>query len=78
LGLSDKGKTILLSVKKEDREILVDIGGQIIKAYRNELCPEEYYAYTTEGRERVKVMDYARRFGSMEKGITELVKELKP
>ena len=74
LGLSDKGKTILLSVNKDNREIFVDIGGQDMKVYRNELCPEEYYAYTTEGKERVKVREYAQRYGSMEAGIAELIK----
>ncbi|QEC65625.1 TraG family conjugative transposon ATPase [Mucilaginibacter ginsenosidivorans] len=75
LGLSDKGKTILLSVSKDDREIFVDIGGQDMKVYRNQLCPEEYYAYTTEGRERVKVREYAARERSMEAGIAALVRE---
>jgi conjugation system TraG family ATPase len=77
LGLSDKGKTILLSVNKDDREFFVDIGGQDMKVYRNELCPEEYYAYTTEGRERVKVQEYAQKYGSIEVGIAALVAEQK-
>lgn len=75
LGLSDKGKTILLSVNKDDREIFIDIGGQVMKVYRNELCPEEYYAYTTEGKERVKVQEYALQHGSLEAGIAALVAE---
>jgi conjugation system TraG family ATPase len=75
LGLSEKEKTILLSVKKEDREIFVGIGGQIMKVYKNELCPEEYFAYTTEGKERVKVLEYAQTYGGMEKGIEMLVSE---
>ncbi|TXI80271.1 MAG: TraG family conjugative transposon ATPase, partial [Crocinitomicaceae bacterium] len=52
LGLSEKGKSILLSVNKDNREIFVDIGSQVMKVYKNELCPEEYFAYTTEGKER--------------------------
>ncbi len=76
LGLSDKGKTILLSVNKDNREICIDIGGQVIKVYKNELCPQEYYAFTTEGKERVKVQEYAAKYGSMEKGITALVNHL--
>ena len=76
LGMSDKGKTISLSVNKDDREIFIDIGGQIQMAYKNELCPEEYYAFTTEGKERVKVMEYAQQYGSMENGIAQLVKEI--
>ena len=75
LGMNEKGKTILLSVNKDQREILIDIGGQLIKVYKNELCPEEYYAYTTEGKERVTVKEFAERYGSMEKGIEMLVKE---
>lgn len=74
LGLSEKAKTILLSVNKDNREIFIDVGGQIQKVYRNELCPEEYYAFTTEGKERVQVLEAARQEGSMEKGITMLVR----
>ena len=77
LGLSDKAKTILLSVNKDNREIFIDLGGQVSKVYKNELCPEEYYAYTTEGKERVKVLEYATKYGSMENGIAALVKDLK-
>ncbi|HEY9488836.1 MAG TPA: hypothetical protein VIQ51_10910, partial [Chryseosolibacter sp.] len=58
-------------------EILIDIGGQIIKVYKNELSPEEYFAYTTEGKERVKVQEYAAIHGSIEKGIAEMVREQK-
>lgn len=75
LGLSDKGKTILLSVNKDNREIFIDLGGQVMKVFKNELCPEEYYAFTTEGRERVQVLDYAEKYGSVQKGIEALVKE---
>ncbi|MCS3801070.1 conjugation system TraG family ATPase [Chitinophagaceae bacterium OAS944] len=75
LGMSEKGKNILLSVNKDNREIYIEIGGQIMKVFKNELCPEEYFTYTTEGRERVKVLEYAEKFGSMQKGITALVAE---
>lgn len=77
LGLSEKGKTILLSVNKDDREIFIDVGGQVQMVYRNELCAEEYYAYTTEGKERVRVLELAAQHGGMEQGITEMVKEVR-
>lgn len=77
LGMSDKGKTQVLSVNKDNREIYIDLGGQVMKVVKNELCPEEYYAYTTEGKERVKVQEYADKFGSVEKGIAALVQEIK-
>lgn len=76
LGLSDKGKNILLSVNKDDREIYIEIGGQIMKVFKNELCPEEYYAYTTDGKERVQVLAYIDRFdGNVEKALTQLLKD---
>lgn len=75
LGMSEKGKTQVLSVNKENREIYIDLGGQVMKVLKNELCPEEYYAFTTEGKERVKVLEYAEKHGSMEKGIKALVAE---
>ncbi|WP_214071881.1 TraG family conjugative transposon ATPase [Mucilaginibacter sp. dw_454] len=77
LGLSDKGKAILLSVNKDDREIFIDIGGQVMKVYRNQLSPEEYFAFTTEGKERVRVQEYAAKYGNMEKGITAIANEHK-
>lgn len=77
LGMSEKGKQQVLSVNKDDREIYIDLGGQVMKVYKNELSPEEYYAYTTEGRERVKVQEYAAAHGSIEKGIAVLVEENK-
>ncbi len=81
LGLSDKGKMILLSVNranepgKKYREVFIDLGGQSMKVYRNELSPEEYFTYSTEEKEKVKVMAYAEKYGSMEKGIQMLVRE---
>lgn len=76
LGMSEKGKTQALSVNKENREIYIDLGGHKMMVLKNELCPEEYYAFTTEGKERVKVLEYAERYGSMEKGIAAIVAEI--
>lgn len=75
LGLSDKAKQILLSVNKDQRELFIDIGGKELKVYRNELCSEEYYAYTTEGKERVQVLEYVGRYGSVQAGIEALITE---
>lgn len=75
LGMSEKGKTQSLSVNKDNREIYISIGGQNDYVVKNELCPQEYYAFTTEGKERVKVLEYAERFGGMEKGIEQLIRD---
>ena len=81
LGLSEKTKTLLLSLNRANdpdknyRELLIDQGGQSIKVYRNELSPEEYFAYTTEFSEKLKVQEYTERYGSIQAGIARLARE---
>jgi conjugation system TraG family ATPase len=83
LGLTDKEKTLILSVNKANepgkkyKEVFISLGGILSKVYRTEVSPEEYLAYTTEEREKVKVQEYASKFGSIEKGILALADELK-
>ena len=78
LGLSDKAKTLLLSLNKANaegenyREILLDQGGQHLQVYRNQLAFEEYLAYTTEESEKLVVERAAREHGSMALGIAAL------
>jgi hypothetical protein len=47
------------------------------KVYRIEVSMEEYLAYTTEESDKVRVMQYASRFGSMQRGIAALAEEIK-
>lgn len=76
LGMSEKAKTILLSVNKDNREVFIDIGGQTCKVVKNELCPEEYFTYTTEGTERVSVLELSAQHGSMQRGIEAMVEQM--
>ncbi|TCC98477.1 TraG family conjugative transposon ATPase [Pedobacter hiemivivus] len=83
LGLSDKAKTMLLSLNKANeegkqyREIFVDQGGQQMNVYRNELCLEEYLVYTTEETEKMKVEEYAARYGDIHKGVVALANDIR-
>ncbi|UOE51348.1 TraG family conjugative transposon ATPase [Mucilaginibacter sp. SMC90] len=83
LGLTDKEKAMVLSVNKANdpfrryKEVFISLGGMLSKVYRTEVSPEEYYAYTTEQSEKVKVAEYAKRFGSIEKGIAALLDDQK-
>ncbi len=83
LGLTDKEKTLILSVNKANdplkryKEVFISLGGISSKVYRTEVSPEEYFAYTTEEKEKVTVQQYALKFGSMEKGIASLAAEMK-
>ena len=83
LGLTEKEKTLILSVNKSNdpskkyKEVFISLGGMLSRVYRTEVSVEEYLAYTTEETEKVKVLRYARQFGSMQKGITALAEEIK-
>jgi conjugation system TraG family ATPase len=82
LGLTDKEKALVLSVNKANdparryKEVFISLGGMLSRVYRTEVSPEEYYAYTTEETEKVKVAAYAKKYGSIEKGIAALVNDL--
>ncbi|RQO75607.1 conjugal transfer protein TraG [Pedobacter sp. KBW06] len=82
LGLSDKAKTLLLSLNRANepgksyRELLLDQGSQCLHVYRNELSLEEYLVYTTEEREKLKVQEYASRYGGVERGVSILAAEI--
>jgi xanthine dehydrogenase iron-sulfur cluster and FAD-binding subunit A len=46
--------------------------------YRTEVSVEEYFAYTTEETEKVKVHQYAKKFdGDIKKGIAALALDLR-
>ncbi|HEY8929593.1 MAG TPA: TraG family conjugative transposon ATPase [Mucilaginibacter sp.] len=83
LGLSDKAKTLQLSVNRANepgrnyREVFIDQGGQLMRVYRNELKLDEYLTYTTEESEKLQVEQYAERYGSYEAGIQALIQHLK-
>ncbi len=78
LGLTEKEKTLVLSINKANdptkkyKEVFISLGGVLSKVYRTEVSPEEYLAYTTEEKEKMKVQAAAQRFGSIEKGIAAL------
>ena len=80
LGLDEKNKQLALSLNKSNdpnikyKEVLII---PLSKVYRVEVSMEEYLAYTTEEREKVKVQEYAKKYGSIELGIKRLAEELK-
>lgn len=82
LGLTDKEKAQILSMnrandpKRKYKEVFISLGGQYSKVYRTEVSLMEYLAYTTEESEKVKVQQYAKKYGSIQKGIAMLVMEL--
>jgi type IV secretory pathway VirB4 component len=83
LGLTEKEKALVLSINKANdpakkyKEVFISLGGMLSKVYRTEVSPEEYLTYTTEEKEKLKVMEYAKRYGNVEKGIIALAEELR-
>lgn len=83
MGLTDKDKAIILSMNRANdpklryKEVAFVLGGQNTKVYRTEVSVEEYLAYTTEESEKVKVAAYAKKYGSIQKGIAVLAEELR-
>jgi conjugation system TraG family ATPase len=83
LGLSETEKAMALSLNRANdpklkyKEVFISLGGQFSNVYRVEVSPAEYYCYTTEEKEKLKVSEYANMYGSIEKGIEELIKDKK-
>lgn len=82
LGLTEKDKALILSMNKANdpkrkyKEVTFILGSHS-KVYRTEVSLEEYYTYTTEEREKVLVQEYANKFGSIQKGIAMLAKDVR-
>ena len=81
LGLTEKEKALVLSINKANdptkkyKEVFISLGGVLSKVYRTEVSPEEYLAYTTEEKEKIKVQEAALKFGSIEKGIASITQQ---
>lgn len=69
LGLTDKEKAQVLSINLANnpnrlyKEVWIGLGGTQSAVYATEVSREEYYCYTTEETEKIKVLDTARRLG---------------
>jgi conjugation system TraG family ATPase len=84
LGLTEKEKALVLSINKANdpskkyKEVFISLGGVLSKVYRTEVSPEEYLAYTTEETEKVKLMQYAEKFGGdMQKAIFAMAESIR-
>ncbi len=82
LGLTEKEKALVLSVNKANdpvrkyKEVFISLGGMLSKVYRTEVSTEEYLTYTTEETEKMKVMQYAQKYGDIKKGIAALAMDM--
>jgi len=83
LGLTEKEKSLVLSVNKANdpllryKEVFISLGGVLSKVYRTEVSLEEYLTYTTEQTEKIKVQQYAQQLGSMQAAIAALAADMR-
>jgi conjugation system TraG family ATPase len=69
LGITDKQKAEILSVNKalepgkQYKELWVCLGSSHSKVYRLETSREEYYTYTSDQKEKMKVLQAVKKFG---------------
>lgn len=83
LGLTDKERLQVLSMNRANetgrqyKEVFISLGSRISKVYRVEVSPEEYLAYTTEEKEKMRVVQAAESLGSVEAAIQKLANEKK-
>lgn len=83
LGMTDKGRDLVLSLNiandpsRKYREVYIELGNQLMKVYAYEPSIEEYYAYSTEQTEKMKVQEYTARYGGdIRKGLAALAAEV--
>ena len=83
LGLTEKEKSLVLSVNKANdtllryKEVFISLGGALSKVYRTEVSPEEYLTYTTEQTEKIKVQQYTQQLGSMQAAVAALADQMR-
>lgn len=81
LGLSDKERDQVLSINLDNnpnrkyKEVFISLGGVKSAVYATEVSSEEYYTYTTEETEKIKLLQLAQKKGSIQMAITELANQ---
>lgn len=81
LGMTEKARDLVLSINRANepgrryREVFIDLGNTLSRVYRFEPSPEEYYAFTTEQSEKMKLEAYTERYGDIRKALSVLGQE---
>jgi len=82
-GLNDHQKAQILSLNKGHepgsryKDVYIGLGTSHSRVYRLEVSPEEYFVYTSEQKEKVRIKEYIHRFGGIKQGISALIADLK-
>jgi len=83
LGISDKQKAEVLSLNKGHepgrlyKDLWIGLGATHSRVYRLEVSEEEYYVYTSNQKEKLRVREYIKKYGEVRKGIQRLLEDLR-
>lgn len=83
LGISDKQKAEILSINKAHdpgrvyKDCWIALGPSHTKVYRLETSLEEYLSYTSDQGEKVQIEAYAKKYGSLTRGIEALAEDMR-
>jgi conjugation system TraG family ATPase len=83
LGITEKQKAEILSINKGHepgssyKDVWIGLGATHSKVYRLEVSPEEYYAYTSDQRDKVLLSRYVEKYGDVRTAIQRLVADQK-
>lgn len=78
LGLTEKEKAQILSLNMANhpdklyKEVFISLGGMHSAVYGVEVSKEEYYIYTTEEKEKMRVIELAKQTGSIQLAVKHL------
>jgi hypothetical protein len=81
LGLTEKQKAEILSINRGHepgrayKDLWIGLGPAVSHVYRLEVSPEEYWVYTTEQSEKLRMEEYVRKYGGVKEGVERLVRE---
>ncbi len=78
LALSEKETTIALSVNRDIntdgrlpyKEVFISLNGNYTSVFGVEVSREEYFTYTTEKKEKARLIEMQRQLGSIQKAIS--------
>jgi conjugation system TraG family ATPase len=83
LGLSEKQKAEILSINKGHdpgpvyKDCWIGLGSGHSRVFRLETSPEEYFAYTSDQGEKLRVAEAEAAEGGWERGITRLAERIR-
>ena len=82
LGLTTKQKAEILSINRGHdlgrpyKDLWIGLGPIHSHVYRLEVSPEEYWVYTSDQAEKVRLEEYVRKYGGIQAAVNAIVRDV--